>query len=94
MVMPTSVPMLQAPASAALRTTLLPSTESGRNGSSCRVRRQAKMAHSSTEAPSSETTRSEVHAYSRPPQDSASSNRIAAHTMISAPIASSRTLRA
>ena len=41
MVMPTSTLMLQEPASAAQRTTGLPSTASGRNGSRVATSRQA-----------------------------------------------------
>ncbi len=48
--MPTKVPMLQAPASAAQRTIGLPSTVSGRNGSTTDVSRQANSPHSTADA--------------------------------------------
>ena len=48
-VIPTSVPMLQAPASVAQRTTGLPSTVSGKNGSFVDTSRQANSPHRSAE---------------------------------------------
>ena len=78
MVMPTSTPMLQAPASAAQRTTGLPSTASGRNGSCVATSRQANRPHRIAEASSSAPNSAEIQSNLRPPQDSASNSATAA----------------
>ena len=93
MVMPTSTPMLQEPASVAQRTTGLPSTVSGRNGSRVDTSRQANRPHRMAELSSSAPVGPEIQSKRRPPQDSASSSAIEAHIIRPAPIRSSRCLR-
>ena len=62
MVMPTSTPMLQAPARAAVRTTGLASTVSGRNGSSVETSRQANNAQNTPEVSSNAAVGAEIAA--------------------------------
>ena len=91
--LPTSVAMAQAPASAAQRTTGLPRTVSGRNGSLARISRQPNSTHSTTDPTSRPIIGSEIQSKRRPPQESASSMATAALIIRPAPSKSSVCLR-
>ncbi len=93
MVMPTSVAMAQAPASAAQRTTGLPSTVSGRNGSPARISRQPNSPHSIADPNSKPPVGNDIQSNLRPPHDSASSIATAASIISAAPSKSSLCLR-
>ena len=92
-VRPTSTPMQQAPASVAVRTIGLASTDSGRNGSGAVASRQANPAQSSAEPANNPSTCQLSHGKRTPPQVSASISATAADTINAAPGRSSACLR-
>src|SRR6185503_870877 len=92
-VIPTSVPMLQAPASVAQRTTGLARTESGRNGSRTATSLQENTPQSAAEPNSSPQICGEIHSKRRPPQVKASRSAMDAAIISNAPTTSSLCLR-
>ena len=79
MVMPTSVPMLQAPASVAQRTTGLARTDSGRKGSLTATSLQENKPQSAAEPNSNPPICGEIHSKRRPPQVNAGGAQLSGH---------------
>ena len=91
--MPTSTDIMQAPESAAQRTTALPSMVSGKNGSAVTINRQANRLQQTAEPSSNMPICGEIQSNFRLPQLNASNNSTAAVTIKHAPTISSRCLR-